>query len=92
MHRFNVSNVIASTALCILAVAQLANAESQVRIKDIATLEGERTNQLTGMGLVTGLAGTGGNTPNTRILAANLVQRLGNRIDPFQRGDRGYWD
>ncbi|MBQ6664240.1 MAG: flagellar basal body P-ring protein FlgI, partial [Synergistaceae bacterium] len=34
-----------------------------VRIKDITEVEGARGNQLTGVGLVTGLNGTGDNSP-----------------------------
>src|SRR5687768_9271979 len=43
-----------------LVCTPVAAEGTQVRIKDITTVEGERINQLTGMGLVTGLAGTGG--------------------------------
>ncbi len=57
----------------------------EVRIKDITDVEGVRTNTLTGVGLVTGLAGTGGNTPVTREAAANLIQRFGLRMDPLLR-------
>jgi len=58
-----------------------------VRIKDITTVEGERINQLTGMGLVTGLAGTGGKAPTTRLFALNLLQRYGQRYDPLLRAN-----
>jgi flagellar P-ring protein FlgI len=61
----------------------LANA--QVRIKDITSVEGVRTNQLTGLGLVSGLAGTGGRSPITRQLALNFQQRYGLRADSLQR-------
>ncbi|RYG12544.1 MAG: flagellar biosynthesis protein FlgA, partial [Caulobacteraceae bacterium] len=46
-----------------------APAMAQSRIKDIAAIEGVRTNQLVGYGLVMGLAGTGDslrNCPFTR--------------------------
>ena len=56
-----------------------------VRIADITDVEGVRTNTLTGIGLVTGLAGTGGDTPLTREVAANLVRRFGMRMDPALR-------
>ncbi len=55
---------------------------ADVRIKDISTIEGRRINQLTGVGLVTGLKGTGGQTPATREFALNLLQRIGLRTDP----------
>lgn len=57
----------------------------EVRIKDITDVEGMRANTLTGFGLVTGLAGTGGNTPVTREVASNLLQRFGLRMDPLIR-------
>lgn len=60
-------------------------AQADVRIKDITTIEGVRTNKLTGMGLVTGLDGTGGRSPVTREFALNMLQRFGLRADPLQR-------
>ncbi len=57
----------------------------EVRIKDIADIEGHRENTLVGYGLVTGLNGTGGNSPATREAMANLLQRLGQRLDPTIR-------
>lgn len=52
----------------------------QVRIKDITTVEGERINQLMGLGLVTGLQGTGGKSPVTRQFLLNLLQQSGQRF------------
>ncbi|MGB8182938.1 MAG: flagellar basal body P-ring protein FlgI, partial [Stellaceae bacterium] len=48
-------------ALAVFALigANVAHAE---RIKDLATVEGQRGNQLIGYGLVVGLAGTGDQT------------------------------
>jgi flagellar P-ring protein precursor FlgI len=57
----------------------------QVRIKDITQLSGEHPNQLTGYGLVTGLAGTGGTSESTKRLAINLLQKLGLRANPQVR-------
>lgn len=56
-----------------------------VRIKDITHVHGNRRNQLVGLGLVTGLNGTGGNSPVTRQFALNMEQRLGVRADPATR-------
>jgi flagellar P-ring protein precursor FlgI len=61
------------------------SAGTEVRIKDITEVEGDRINQLTGMGLVTGLNGTGGRSPVTRQFALNLLQRFGQRFDPLLR-------
>ena len=56
-----------------------------VRIKDITTIRGEHPNTITGFGLVTGLAGTGGSTPTTKQFALLLMQKMGNRADPILR-------
>jgi len=61
-----------------LFVAQPAAA--QVRIKDIADLEGVRDNQLVGYGLVVGLNGTGDKLDNdvfTRESLVGMLERLG---------------
>ena len=42
-------------------------------------------NQITGMGLVIGLAGTGGDRHATKQFALNLLQKMGNRVDPQLR-------
>ena len=60
-----------------LAAAASASAASS-RIKDIAMISGARDNQLSGFGLVTGLAGDGDKNPVDTIQAiANLLQRYG---------------
>jgi flagellar P-ring protein precursor FlgI len=74
--------VLALLLSAAIAAQPLAAADTHARIKDITTVDGDRINQLTGMGLVTGLAGTGGKTPTTRLFAANMLQRFGQRIDP----------
>ncbi len=51
-----------------------------VRIKELAAVQGVRTNQLTGYGLVVGLDGTGDQTtqmPYTTQSVANYLQQLG---------------
>jgi len=55
-------------------------AEAQVRIKDIADVEGVRDNQLVGYGLVVGLNGTGDrlrSAPFTRQSLIGVLERLG---------------
>ena len=59
--------------------------DAGVRIGDLTTVNGVRKNQLTGMGLVTGLNGTGGQSPVTRRFALNMLQRFGVRSDPALR-------
>jgi flagellar P-ring protein FlgI len=55
-------------------------AKAMSRIKDLATVEGVRENQLVGYGLVVGLNGTGdtlNNSPFTRQSAQAMLERLG---------------
>lgn len=68
-------------AFCALAMLCLGGpAASEVRIKDIATFEGVRENQLVGYGLVVGLNGTGDrlrNSPFTEKSIEGMLERLG---------------
>ena len=68
------------TVLC-LVLGTLAGGVSQAaRIKEVAAIEGVRTNQLTGFGLVVGLDGTGDQTtqmPYTAQGLTNYLQQLG---------------
>jgi flagellar P-ring protein FlgI len=54
------------------------------RIKDLAYINGVRSNQLVGYGLVVGLNGTGdkSNTIFTNQSLANMLEKMGVRIDP----------
>lgn len=68
-------------ALALTAFPEAATAQS--RIKDIAAVEGVRSNQLVGYGLVVGLAGTGDslrNSPFTRQSLEGMMERLGVNI------------
>jgi flagellar P-ring protein precursor FlgI len=74
----------------ILLVAFFSANGHSARIKDIATLNGVRTNQLIGYGLVTGLNGTGDNLDNTiftRQAIYNMMVRSGISIDPNDLDD-----
>ncbi|MFN3191402.1 MAG: flagellar basal body P-ring protein FlgI [Aureliella sp.] len=51
--------------------------DPMVRVKDITTVEGDRFNTLTGIGLVAGLAGTGGRSEQTRRVVTNYYERMG---------------
>ena len=56
------------------------SAQAQVRIKDIADVEGVRDNQLVGYGLVVGLPGTGDRLRSavfTRQSLVGMLERLG---------------
>jgi flagellar P-ring protein precursor FlgI len=71
---------IAATIAAALAVCSLAGAtEGGVRIKDIARVEGARSNQLMGYGLVVGLDGTGDSKQSmfTPQAVANMLLEYG---------------
>jgi len=74
----------------IVAISSTSSVSAQesgprVRIKDITTIRGEHPNTISGFGLVTGLAGTGGSTQTTKQFALLLLQKFGNRADPTLR-------
>lgn len=54
-------------------------------IKDLTEIEHDRANVVTGIGLVSGLNGTGGEIAPTREFFVNLMQRFGVPIDPIVR-------
>ena len=89
MHNFfntpNTNRTASATALllasmlALLATVFIAPAQA-ARIKEVAAVEGVRSNQLTGFGLVVGLDGTGDQTtqmPYTSQGIANYLQQLG---------------
>src|ERR1700728_4148293 len=62
--------------IALLAVTVLARA--QTRIKDVATIEGARDNQLIGYGIVAGLDGQGDSDKQfTQQTIANMARRFG---------------
>ena len=68
------------TASLLALAAMPAWAAPQVKIKDLADIEGVRDNVLVGYGLVVGLAGTGDSNngiPFTKQSLANMLERLG---------------
>jgi flagellar P-ring protein precursor FlgI len=72
-------------AVMVAPVATLAQQnEVEVPIKNITRVEGVRSNQLKGFGIVTGLAGTGdGQIPFVNRSIANALSRLGIKVqDP----------
>ncbi|NLY55484.1 MAG: flagellar basal body P-ring protein FlgI [Firmicutes bacterium] len=87
MHgRFRLFLTTAVAALvCLTGLTVAAEAEGvTVRVKDIAYFQGDRINQLTGLGLVVGLAGTGdgsGTQANVQMIA-NMLQRFGLTLSP----------
>lgn len=73
--------------LCLLAglVSISTAAWAQQRIKDVASVQGVRTNQLIGYGLVVGLDGTGDQTTQTPFTTQSLnslLQQMGVTVPP----------
>ena len=71
-------------ALFVGAVPSLASAESAVtRIKDISKVQGMRSNQLMGYGLVVGLAGTGDGSSSAETIQsiANMLLSYGINVN-----------
>ncbi|MCX7240205.1 MAG: flagellar basal body P-ring protein FlgI [Burkholderiales bacterium] len=67
----------------------LAGSAQAGRIKEVASIEGVRSNQLTGFGLVVGLDGTGDQTtqmPYTSQGLSNYLQQLGLTLSPASLG------
>ncbi len=68
------------SALCLCLAALVPLPSQAMRIKEVAAVQGVRSNQLTGFGLVVGLDGTGDQTtqmPYTTQGMANYLQQLG---------------
>ncbi|WP_447591960.1 flagellar basal body P-ring protein FlgI [Aquipseudomonas campi] len=68
--------------LCLLLMAGTAQAE---RLKDLASIQGVRTNQLIGYGLVVGLNGTGDQTTQTPFTLQtfnNMLAQFGIKVPP----------
>lgn len=59
---------------------------NSVRIKDVTTIEGHRTNTLFGAGLVVGLTATGGKSKDTQDAVRNMLRRLDIVVDDLPAG------
>ena len=78
-------NLSLLSALMLMAGLALPVAAQSIRVKEIAAVQGVRSNQLTGYGLVVGLDGTGDQTtqmPYTSQGMANYLQQLGLTLPP----------
>jgi flagellar P-ring protein precursor FlgI len=77
--------LLAVSAVCAVTVrAEAAAVQPMVRVKDIATVEGVRENQLIGMGLVVGLQGTGDKGPMANQMLSNMTEQFGVQMDAKQ--------
>src|ERR1700760_3821589 len=80
-HRFIANALLIIIALMFLTVL----AQAQTRIKDVATVEGARDNQLIGYGIVAGLDGQGDSDKLfTQQTMSNIARKFGIQIDPTQ--------
>ena len=73
------------SSLLLLAALLAGGAAHAERIKDIASMQGVRTNQLAGYGLVVGLDGSGDQTtqtPFTTQSIANMLTQMGVNLPP----------
>ncbi|EPR41704.1 Flagellar P-ring protein [Desulfovibrio sp. X2] len=79
-HRAARALALAGLMACTLLAAQPAGA---VRIKDIATFKGVRSNQLVGYGLVVGLGGTGDQRGSDFTIQSlvNMLDKMGVRVN-----------
>jgi flagellar P-ring protein precursor FlgI len=66
----------------VLLLLGMANPTRGERIKDIVDIQGVRSNPLTGIGLVTGLAGTGDSTLLSRQMLTNVLRDQGLVLSP----------
>lgn len=87
-HRFTDSPIYRFFAVFLLFTFHFSlltvNAAYAVRVKEIASIEGVRNNQLVGYGLVIGLNGTGdkkGTTFTVQSLAS-MLQKMGIKVSP----------
>ncbi len=72
------------TCLICLLPAAAAPPANQVRVKELAAIEGVRDNQLIGYGLVVGLNGTGDKRQTffSAQTLANMLDRMGVQVTP----------
>ena len=64
--------------LIVLAVLVVgaSTSRAEVRIKDITTIEGARSNQLVGIGMVVGLNNTGSRKPATQQMVVDMLRKM----------------
>ncbi len=79
------NQTIRSLCLIIAMLAAMECTAAERFIKDLTDVESDDSTVLSGLGLVTGLNGTGGDLPITREFFINLRQRYGIPVDPLTR-------
>jgi len=79
------SRAVKMAWMLVLCMAGLVAPSHAMRVKEIAAVQGVRSNQLTGYGLVVGLDGTGDQTtqmPYTSQSLSNYLQQMGITLPP----------
>lgn len=77
------ANLVRLTAITLVLFSWSFTLQASTsRLKDITTVEGVRSNQLIGYGLVVGLDGTGDNAPFTNQTFANMMNQFGITLPP----------
>ena len=80
LPRLALTRPLIAVLACLMALLPPAPASALSRVKDLAAVEGVRTNQLVGYGIVVGLNGTGdtlNNIPFTKQSLQAMLERLG---------------
>lgn len=76
IQSFIKSTLAALAVAASVLVAAPANATAQVRIRDLASVQGVRSNPLYGYGIVVGLDGTGDQTTQTPFTTQSIISML----------------
>jgi flagellar P-ring protein precursor FlgI len=78
------TRILASLCLLLLPILHGATSKTEVRIKELVSIEGVRDNQLVGYGLVVGLNGTGDRkqTVFSAQSLTNMLQQMGVSVSP----------
>lgn len=76
IHSFLKSTLAALAVAASVLAATPANATAQVRIRDLASVQGVRSNPLYGYGIVVGLDGTGDQTTQTPFTTQSIISML----------------
>jgi len=75
-------NIMALMMCALLVCVLMADVGQCERIKDIVDIQGLRSNPLTGVGLIIGLAGTGDSTILSRQMLTNMLRDSGLVLSP----------
>ena len=72
------------SAILLASLILFAGNAQAVRIKDLCEVQGARGNQLIGIGIVSGLAGTGDKTPAAVTALQRAMERMGVGVDSIK--------